>query len=71
MKDLEEKIWSVQELAEHVACTDNTIYRLIYAGKLKAFPMLPGARRKNWRIRNSSWVEYMETNETPGSSNLN
>lgn len=61
-----EKIWTVGALSKHVGCTDNTIYALIYTGKLKAFMLNPGAvTRKNWRIRDSSWVFFMNQGERP------
>jgi excisionase family DNA binding protein len=49
-----EPCYTVGEVAEAWRCGVNTVYGLIYDGKLAAFALNPGAKtRKNWRIRRS------------------
>ncbi|MGH3664708.1 MAG: helix-turn-helix domain-containing protein [Egibacteraceae bacterium] len=56
----EDRLWTVAEVAEHMRVSNMTIYRLIKAGELPAIRV-----GKNYRIRNTDLVAYLDASVTP------
>ena len=59
-----EPMISVTKAARLAETSPNTIYELIYSGKLKAVKLQPlniPEKRSNWRIPLSSWKALMES----------
>lgn len=56
-----EPILPVTKIAKLAGCGPETIYNLIYSGKLRAVQLNPDpkAERKNWRVPLSAWNEFI------------
>jgi len=52
------KIWTVQELADYLLVSDDTIYRMIEDGRLKGSFQI-GDRGSSWRIPDEVVLNYL------------
>ena len=52
------KIWTVQELADYLSVSDDTVYRMIEDGRLKGSFQI-GDRGSSWRIPDEVVLNYL------------
>jgi IS30 family transposase len=56
-----EPVLTITKIAKLASCSPETIYNLIYSGKLRAVQLNPDpkAERKNWRVSLSAWNDFL------------
>jgi hypothetical protein len=54
--------FTVKQLAQRWQCDQRIILAAIRSGKLRAFPLVPGAKRVTWRIPKDAVLAYESAN---------
>ncbi|MDP8978784.1 MAG: helix-turn-helix domain-containing protein [Actinomycetota bacterium] len=57
---LDERLWTVGEVAEHMRVSDMTVYRLIRSGRLPALKV-----GRAYRVTGSDLAAYLAASRTP------